>query len=170
VEGFGLNSKKLKELEGILPEYLSKRNKGMHVGMIAEKLGLPLKDVMSFLIEKNVLRNEEVDLELTRVILHKNPNFRRSVVKRVGLSFKSLDYALATQNEKLLEEVRMHIAIEEVYYLFPKFVIFICIMSLPYGIALNVCMALFVFLLIEVLKKGMPKSSLQTVVKMLRGV
>lgn len=165
---FGPKPKDLKKLEKALPEYLKKRGAGMHAGIVAQRLHLPLKDVISFLIEKDVLKDQQVDLELTRVILDRNPNLRQTIMRRIDMRYEKLDHALAIQDEKLLKEICGKSEINEIYALLPQFVIFLGVMRLPYSIALMICMSLITFLFTGTLQRVMSRSSIETIVRMLK--
>jgi hypothetical protein len=163
-----MKTKDMKRLEKVLPDYLANRNRGLHAGIIAERLGLPLKDVISFLIEKNVLRDEQVDLELTRVILARNSALRQSIVKRIDMPYEKLDRALAIQDDKILKEVGGKTEINELYALFPQFIIFLGVLEFPYAVALMICTTLAMLLLGGALQKVMLRSTIETVTKILR--
>jgi hypothetical protein len=163
----GLKPKDLKKLEKALPEYVNKRERGMHAGILAQKLGLPLKDVMSFLIQKDILKDEQVDLELTRVILSRNPDLKQSIMRRIDMQYEKFDRALAIQDEKILKEICWKSDSNEMYVLLPQFVILLGVMQLPYSIALMICMALATLLLNGTLQRVMSRSSIETIMKML---
>lgn len=163
----GLKTKDLKRLEKLLPEYIAKRSKGMHAGNMADKLNLPLKDVVSFLIEKNVLRDEQVDLELTRVILAKNQQLRESIVKRINLPYDRLDHALATQDEETLKEAVGKSETNQLHILLPQLAVFVGVLQVPYTIAIMLFTTLVTLLLSGTLERIAPVSVVGTTMKML---
>jgi len=163
-----LDIKDLKRLEKLLPEYCAKRSKGMHAGNIADKLDLPLKDVISFLIEKSVLKDEQVDLELARVILAKNPHLRESIAKRIKLPYEKLDYALATQDEKTLREAVGASQMTAVYIILPQVAIFLIALKFPYNIAVMLLTAIASLLLTEAIGRATRSSIVETAIKMLK--
>ena len=164
----GLKTRDLKRLEKLLPEYLAKRSKGMHAGNIADKLNLPLKDVISFLIEEDVLRDEQVDLELARVILAKNPQLKESIIERINLPYSRLDHALAIQDEETLKAAVGKSEIDEMYMILPQFVVFLGALQLPYTIAVMLFTAIVALLLNGTLQRIMPLSVVETTMKMLK--
>ena len=164
----GLSPKDLKRLERILPEYIDKRYKGMNAGNVAEKLKIPLKDVISFLIEKNVLRDEQVDMEFARVILAKNPSLRESIVARIDLSYDKLDRALALRDEKILKEAMGKSEISEIQILFPQIVVFLSLLSLPYTVTVMLCMTMIALVLNGAIERIMPLSAVEITMKMLK--
>jgi len=168
VAKIGLSPKDLKRLERILPEYIDKRYKGMNAGNVAEKLKIPLKDVISFLIEKNVLRDEQVDMEFARVILAKNPSLRESIVARIDLSYDKLDRALALRDEKILKEAMGKSEISEIQILFPQIVVFLSLLSLPYTVTVMLCMTMIALVLNGAIERIMPLSAVEITMKMLK--
>ena len=93
------------ELEKIMPKYLASREKGMTAWDVSKKMGMPLKEVISFLMERDILNNEQIDLELVRIMLANNQELKNRLITRYSLSIPKIDYALVTQNNKIFEEI-----------------------------------------------------------------
>jgi hypothetical protein len=159
----------VQKLEKILPEYCSKRAAGMHAGVIAERVGLPLKDVISFLIDKGILSGEQVDLELARVMLARNSGLKRSILEKSGMPYREIDHALAVQDSKVLQEICGQFEFQQVYLLIPSFAMLTVSFGLSFELALGMC-ALFVsFLLAEAWQKLVPRTNAELVMRMFEG-
>lgn len=163
-----LKTRDLKRLERLLPEYLAKRSKGMNAADMADKLGLPLKDIVSFLIERDILREEQVDLEFARIILAKNPELRESIVKRIDLSYAKLDHAIAVQDGRTLKEAVRKSEIKEICILLPQFAVILSVLQFPYAIAVMLFTTIVTLLLNGTLEKIIPLSTVQTTMNMLK--
>jgi hypothetical protein len=160
----------IEKLEKILPEYLTNRTKGMHAGDIAEKLDIPLKDVISFLIEKDILKGEQIDLELARVILAKNPYLKNAILERINIPFTVLDRALATQDENTLREIWKQFEESKISPIFSGFVVFLFALNFPYNVVLTLCTVLLTLLCKKFLEKEPPKSNVEAIINMFKEI
>ena len=156
----------VEKLKGVLLEYKTQREKGMNAGHIASKLDIPLKDVISFLIEENVLTGEQIDLELARVLLSKNPELRDRIWKRFGLPPNLLDKALVTQDQALWEYVWEQYKTPEIFPMFSSVVFFLFAMNMSYSLVLSIC-ALFLSFFYKDMYRRIPKSDIEKTLEIL---
>lgn len=159
----------LRKLQKMLATYKRNRIKGMNAAILAERVNLPLKDVVSFLIDSNELRGEQVDLELARVMLYKNSKLRNAIMMRNNVTYAELDYALATQDNALLRNVCNQSGIQQAYSLVPQFIIFAGLFSMPYEIAISICAILVGTLFTVAYQKLKPISNAELVIKIFEG-
>ncbi len=159
----------MEKLNGILPLYVKKRTKGMNAGNISEQTGIPLKDVMSFLIERNILNGEQVDLELARVMISRNMDLRENILAKTNTTFKKLDLALAAQDSQKLREIGGQSEFQQAFSIIPQFMVFGSILQMPFNLTMSLCLALAGFLIMQVLQKYNPKSNIEIVTKILEG-
>lgn len=93
------------ELKQFLPKYIANRDRGMDAGHLAEELNIALKDVISFLVEEEILVDEYIDLELFRVLIRKNPNVKSYLIRRFDISEEVLDRMLLTPDNPIVRGI-----------------------------------------------------------------
>jgi len=89
----------------ILHQYKTERERGVTATFIAEKTGVPLKEVIAYLIEKEILKGDQIDLELIRMYLQKTPEHRDKICVHLGLSADDLDKLLVKEDLTLKKEI-----------------------------------------------------------------
>lgn len=100
-----LTSSKTEKLDEIVTKFLEQRSKGVTATYLADKAKVSIKDAMSYLIEKEILVGEKIDLELLRVLFEKNKDIRNKFCSHLGIPYATLDKLLLVEDESLKREV-----------------------------------------------------------------
>jgi hypothetical protein len=164
-----LGTVELQKLNEALPYYKKNRTKGVNAAIIAEKTGLPLKDVISFLIDKNELKGEQIDLEFARVMLYKNIQLQKLITENHSIAFKQLDHALAKEDEKFLRKLCNRREIDVAYSIVPSFAVSAGVLGMPYQLAVTLCLVFIGIILTETLMNFKPKSNVDLMLKIFEG-
>ena len=157
----------IQKLEEILPIYKKNRTKGMNAGHISDQTGIPLKDVISFLIEKKVLSGEQVDLELVRVMITRNPELKKAFTGKSGSSLTELDLALATDDSNALRKMGYQSEYEQAFSVIPQFIVVGGLINLSLDMIFGLCMTVAGLILMQILQRYNSKSSIEIVTKIL---
>lgn len=166
-----LEQGEIKKLNEILPLYIKKRNEGMTAGYISKKTGIPLKDVISFLIEKKVITGEQVDLELVRVMIERNPELQNAITQNSNSTIKEIDNALATSDSDAIRKMGCESEFQQspTFSFIPQVLIFGGLINLPMGIIFSMCMTIAGVIFMQLFDRMSSKSNIEIITRMLEG-
>lgn len=100
-----LTLSEIEKLDKLAIGFQNQRSKGLTANYLANKSEVSLKDVMSYLIEKEILVGEQIDLELLRVLFEKNEALRNKTCQHLGISYDILDELLVTEKPSLKNDL-----------------------------------------------------------------
>lgn len=159
---------RVKDLIKLLPEYQMQRDKGMDAGHLAEKLNMPLKDVISFLTEEDILVEGQVDLELFRVFVRKNPDAKTRLIENLGISTDVLDSLLLTSDETVVGTIWQKRQQTRLMPLFNGFMFFFFAAKLPFYLILLIMNGIVCLLIAQLYLSERPPSARDLVLKALK--
>jgi hypothetical protein len=151
------------ELKRLLPKYISERHKGMDAGHLADELGIPLKDVISYLIEEKELSDENIDLELFRVMVRKQKDIDLFLQKFFDISKEELDKMLLNPHNSISREVWENKQQRMLIPFVGSFGLFLLASQMPIQMILNVLGLLFTVLMAKLISEKRPESSRELV-------
>jgi len=158
------------KLEKHSEEFARQRSKGLTVSYLAEKAGVPLKEAMSFLIEKEILVGEQVDLELLRTLFERDHALRNEICEHLGITARLLDELLLDQDPNLKSRVWLNHQQNKVPVYLAGLMFAMNPLSVPSVGVLLACLITFIFFLRSYLYHDQPQTTLSAVLRIMEEV